>query len=74
MRLKVAARLREALDAAGLEGTAGRVEPDPDDPDRQSLLIWYPKVTASDDGYVRPAVKIESGAKSALDPNAPRSL
>ena len=44
---------------------AGRVEPDPDDPDRQSLLIWYPKVTAADEGYVRPAVKMKSGAKSA---------
>ncbi|HEV3084925.1 MAG TPA: nucleotidyl transferase AbiEii/AbiGii toxin family protein, partial [Gemmataceae bacterium] len=33
------------------------------------LLIWYPRVTAVDEGYVRPAVKIEAGAKSALDPN-----
>lgn len=71
MRLQVEGHLREALETAGLEPEAGRVEPDPDDPDRQSLLIWYPKVTAADEGYVRPAVKIESGAKSALDPNQP---
>ena len=71
MRLQVEGHLREALETAGLEAGAGRVEPDPDDPDRQSLLIWYPKVTAADEGYVRPAVKIESGAKSALDPNQP---
>jgi Nucleotidyl transferase AbiEii toxin, Type IV TA system len=71
MRLQVAERLRDALEAAGLEVDAGRVEPDPDDPDRQSLLIWYPKVTDADAGYIRPAVKIESGAKSALDPNQP---
>jgi Nucleotidyl transferase AbiEii toxin, Type IV TA system len=71
MRLQVEGHLREALETAGLDAGAGRVEPDLDDPDRQSLLIWYPKVTAADEGYVRPAVKIESGAKSALDPNQP---
>lgn len=71
MRVEVADRLRAALEAAGLDAAAGRVELDADDPDRQSLLIWYPKVTAADEGYVRPAVKIESGAKSALDPNQP---
>jgi hypothetical protein len=71
MRVEVADRLGAALEAAGLGATAGRVELDPEDPDRQSLLIWYPKVTAADEGYVRPAVKIESGAKSALDPNQP---
>ena len=38
------------------------------DPDNQSLLVWYPTVTAVE-GYIRQAVKIESGAKSALDPN-----
>ncbi|MFN3628178.1 MAG: nucleotidyl transferase AbiEii/AbiGii toxin family protein [Parvibaculum sp.] len=69
MRARVAARLAETLEAAGLDPNVGRVEPDPDDPDQQSLLVWYPKVTVADDGYVRPAVKIESGAKSALDPN-----
>jgi hypothetical protein len=71
MRVDVADRLRSALEGAGVDAAAGRVELDPDDPDRQSLLIWYPKVTAADEGYVRPAVKIESGAKSALDPNQP---
>lgn len=69
MRTQVAGELRDALQAAGLPLTAGRIELDPDDQDQQSLLIWYPKVTSADDGYVRPAVKIESGAKSALDPN-----
>lgn len=71
MRMRVAKRLAEALEAAGVNASAGRVEADTDDPDRQSLLVWYPKVTAADDGYIRPAVKIESGAKSALDPNQP---
>jgi len=46
-----------------------RLEPDPDDTDGQTLLFWYPAVTATGGDYVRSAVKIESGAKSALDPH-----
>ncbi|MEN5166733.1 nucleotidyl transferase AbiEii/AbiGii toxin family protein [Achromobacter kerstersii] len=46
-----------------------RLELDSDDPDRQTLLFWYPSVTAASDDYVRAAVKIEAGAKSALDPH-----
>jgi hypothetical protein len=72
MRTQVADQLREALQTAKLPPEAGRIELDPDDQDQQSLLIWYPQVTsAAADGYIRPAVKIESGAKSALDPNRP---
>ena len=51
-----------------------RVELDPDDESRQSLLLWYPSVTTSSDGYIRKAVKIESGAKSALDPHRPHRV
>ncbi len=49
---------------------AGRVEIDEADPDGQTLLVWYPEVEPRDGAYVRPAVRIESGAKSALDPNS----
>jgi hypothetical protein len=45
----------------------------PDDDDDQTLLLWYPAATAAG-GYIRPAVKIESGAKSALDPHSLRRL
>jgi len=45
------------------------LELDPDDADQQTLLFWYPAVTANPDDYIRSAVKIEAGAKSALDPN-----
>lgn len=45
------------------------LEADPDDADGQSLLLWYPTATARTDEYIRSAVKIESGAKSALDPH-----
>lgn len=54
---------------------APRLVSDQSDPDRQTLLFWYPTVTAaatdasSYSGYIRSAVKIESGAKSALDPH-----
>jgi Nucleotidyl transferase AbiEii toxin, Type IV TA system len=36
------------------------------------LLLWYPTVTADGANYVRLAVKIEAGAKSALDPYSVR--
>ena len=49
----------------------GRVEVDETDPSGQTLLVWYPRVDAADTGYVQAAIKIESGAKSALDPNKP---
>jgi hypothetical protein len=47
------------------------VETDPVDPDGQSLLLWYPSATVEGNEYIRRAIKIESGAKSALDPHAP---
>jgi hypothetical protein len=53
---------------------AGRVEIDDADPDGQTLLIHYPEVEPRDGAYVRPVVRIESGAKSALDPNAPATI
>jgi hypothetical protein len=61
--------------AADLPTAGGqlRVTLDADDPDGQSLLLAYPAVS-DEDGYVRPAVKIEAGAKSALDPHEPLSV
>lgn len=66
--------LNQALERAGIEPGSGRVELDPDDQSQQSLLLWYPRVTVAPDGYIRPAVKIESGAKSALDPHHARTI
>jgi hypothetical protein len=45
------------------------VQEDPNDPDKQTLLFCYPTMTDNDDRYIRPLVKIEAGAKSALDPH-----
>lgn len=50
------------------------VIPDPDDPDQQTLLVRYPSVDTRTDEYVKPTVKIEAGAKSALDPHRLTSI
>ena len=67
----VAGSLREGLAAKVKDfvSEGGRVEIDGDDPEGQTLLIWYPTIATTDSGYVRPAVRIECGAKSALDPH-----
>jgi hypothetical protein len=66
--------VRATLAGSDVEANVPSVVVDPDDPDRQSPLFWYPAVTAGRDEYVRPAVKIESGAKSALDPHEDLSI
>lgn len=55
--------------AAAIPGARFRLEADPDDKDGQTLLFRYPAVTATAGDYIRAAVKIEAGAKSALDPH-----
>ena len=46
-----------------------RVGPDEEDGDKQTLLVEYPTQYPSSGGdYVAPRVKIEAGARSALDP------
>ena len=54
---------------AVIPDAAFRLEADPDDKDGQTLLFWYPSVTAATGDYIRAAVKIEAGAKSAFDPH-----
>jgi hypothetical protein len=70
-RAYITGPLREALAELVTEATsgAGRIEIDKADPDQQTLLVWYPEVEPRDGAYVQPAVRIESGAKSALDPH-----
>jgi Nucleotidyl transferase AbiEii toxin, Type IV TA system len=58
-----------AMGEARIDTAKVRLALDEEDPDRQSLLFWYPTATAQQEGYVRPAVKVEAGAKSALDPH-----
>ena len=75
----VQGHLRDALSASAAEACArSGLAPDrlvvrPADDDPQSLKLWYPPATPTD-GYVEQAVKIELGAKSALDPHEARTL
>lgn len=55
----------------GIAASDLRVEPDPRD--RQTLLLIYPSATQTD-AYISKSVKIESGAKSALDPHSRRMI
>jgi hypothetical protein len=66
--------LRGLLETAKQAPELGRIEADAEDPDHQSLLLWYPTVTADGANYVRRAIKIEAGAKSALDPHSVRTV
>ena len=65
----IAALAADAMTAAQIGGDRYRVELDAADADQQTLLFWYPVGTTTEGGYIQAAVKIEAGAKSALDPN-----
>jgi Nucleotidyl transferase AbiEii toxin, Type IV TA system len=52
----------------------GRVEIDDSDDSGQTLLVWYPTTNTMERDYIKAAVRIESGARSALDPNQPRII
>jgi hypothetical protein len=64
---------KDTMQAAGRKTADLRVSLDEHEPDRQSLLIVYPSAVEPSD-YVTASVKIESGAKSALDPHALRAV
>lgn len=51
--------LADTMAGAGISATRHRIERDLADPDRQTLLFWYPAVTSTPDSYIRSAVKIE---------------
>ncbi|MER9018283.1 nucleotidyl transferase AbiEii/AbiGii toxin family protein [Mesorhizobium sp. M0898] len=75
-RAYITGPLRAFLTAqlADMTNGAGRVEVDEADADDQTLLLWYPEVERRDGAYVRPVIRLESGAKSALDPNRPITI
>jgi hypothetical protein len=68
--------LREGVSkrVAEFVGEAGHVELDDTDQDGQTLLVLYPSVVRAESDYVRPAVRIECGAKSALDPHGETTI
>ena len=69
LKVRLTASIASAFEKAGLPFNPSAVALDPDDPDQQTLLIAYPAVSAQPGDYNPPTVKIEAGAKSALDPH-----
>ena len=51
------------------QGEIPIIELDPTDKSQQTLLIRYPSINHKENDYIIPTVKIEGGAKSALDPH-----
>lgn len=68
LRVELSAIAKETMESARQDPAKLSIVLDVNDPDQQSILIHYPSVVAQD-AYISPFVKIESGAKSALDPN-----
>src|SRR6266542_1026041 len=62
--------LAAALEDAGLPPGSASIALDGGDPDGQTLLLSYASAIEVQEGYVKPVVRIECGAKSALDPHA----
>ena len=73
LRVELNALAKETMEAAGKNPATLRIVLDDEDQDKQSLLIHYPSAVEKSD-YVLPSVKIESGAKSALDPNEDKTI
>ncbi len=66
IRDSLAPALRERI-TQHLGADGWTLEPDPADPDNQTLLFRYPAAFEAG-GYVAPVVKIEMGARSDIDP------
>jgi hypothetical protein len=60
--------LTESISLDLPQGPEWSLEPDPDDPDGQTLLLLYPTAFPEQAAYLRRAVKIEMGARSDTDP------
>jgi len=73
LRVELDALGKETMETAGKDPASLSVVLDDADQDRQSLLIHYPSAVEKSE-YVTPSVKIESGAKSALDPNEDKTI
>ena len=69
LKTRLEKSVEEVLHQCDMANGAISVDLDPDDPDQQTLLISYPSVSSDLSAYNPPTVKIEGGAKSALDPH-----
>lgn len=61
--------INKRLSLAGIKDNMWTLKEDDTDPDKQSLSFLYPSVYKENDPYVKKAVKLEAGAKSALNPH-----
>ncbi len=68
IRDKIQPALIEAISSELPRDLEWVLEPDPDDPDGQTLLLIYPTAFPEQAAYLRRAVKIEMGARSDTDP------
>ena len=66
---RLSKQIKDIFEAAGIRFDLSVVEPDASDTHQQTLLVHYPAVDVSSDDYIEAVVKIEAGAKSALDPH-----
>lgn len=73
LRPELAAIAARTMETVGKDPAGLTVVLDENDPDRQSLLIRYPSAVERAE-YIAPSIKIESGAKSALDPHEDRTI
>ncbi|HSX20511.1 MAG TPA: nucleotidyl transferase AbiEii/AbiGii toxin family protein, partial [Gammaproteobacteria bacterium] len=62
-------QIKSIFNEAGVPFVEPLIINDPSDADQQTLLLLYPSVNLASDDYIKPMVKIEAGAKSALDPH-----
>jgi hypothetical protein len=70
LKNRLTLQIKKELSDAGINMPALQVMIDPQDPDQQTLLVEYPSLEApAKDVYIESKVKIEAGAKSALDPS-----
>ena len=61
--------MTSVMASARVTASRYRAEPNPADADKQTVLFWYPVVTAGANPYIRSAVReFEAGAKSASNP------
>lgn len=69
LKTRLDTSIQDVFSQCGLAPNAYSITLDPDDADQQTLLLQYPSVSAAPGDYIGPTVKIEAGAKSALDPH-----
>ena len=74
LRTQLVAVVAESLEVANIRPDAVAVAISDEDPDGQTLLLRYQSVATDAAPYVQPSVRIECGARSALDPSAPAEV